>query len=307
MKRFIYFSVLFLLLCSGSIYLVFSYADGSTDAFYAKFTTPKQKSLIVGSSRAAQGIIPSIMNDDNKNLSLYNYAFSIAHSAYGKAYYSSIQKKLDAQSENSIFIVCVNPWTISEMTKFASDSLKFRETNSFMDKTYFVNMKPNVEYLMESFVSKNIEILTNKDRKGDYQTFFVHDDGWLEVTIESDMISTKTRTENKIETYLEKEKESAGLSNIRVSYLKKTIQLFQNHGTVLLVRIPVHDEMLAIENRLMPKFDAIIQGIADDYEIPYINAMEYRDQYQYTDGNHLTIASAKRFSLYLADQINTNN
>ena len=67
MKTFLVQISIFIGICSLSFIAIFSLADGATDAFYLKFATPKQSSLIVGSSRAAQGIIPNIINDNDIN------------------------------------------------------------------------------------------------------------------------------------------------------------------------------------------------------------------------------------------------
>ena len=165
MKAFLLKFSIFTGLYSLSCFAIFSLADGSTDAFYVKFTTPKQSSLIIGSSRAAQGLIPNIIVEKQADNKLYNYAFTI-HTPYGKAYYNSIEKKLDHQSKDGLFLVCVNPWTLSSMTKNSEDSLHIRELGSFIEETHFVHMKPNIEYLIESFAGRNLDILMNKKKKG---------------------------------------------------------------------------------------------------------------------------------------------
>ena len=126
----------------------------------------------------------------------------------------------------------------------------------------------------------------------------------MEVTIESEMISIQQRTKNKIATYKKKLNQHSGLSKYRMRYLKKTIELLIGHGRVYLVRLPVHDAMLEIEDQLIPGFDELILKLSQDYGIDYINGTLLRNDYQYTDGNHLDIASAKAFSKYLAEQIN---
>ena len=45
-----------------SFVLVLTRADGSTDPFYTRFTTPRQNNLILGTSRAAQGVQPGILD-----------------------------------------------------------------------------------------------------------------------------------------------------------------------------------------------------------------------------------------------------
>ncbi|GGG53029.1 hypothetical protein [Bizionia arctica] len=278
-------------------------ADGTTDAYYKKLSSPKQASLIVGSSRASQGIHPDMIDSVYGSNNMYNYGFTIIGTPYGKAYFNSIANKLDRKDKKGVFIIEVTPWTLSEYEFSSMNDNKYPEDDNYIAKTVFVNMNPNIEYLIESFKSKNEAIVRNKNRKGAYQTFFVHDNGWLEVTIESDMFSKISRTKNKIESYRKKIPEYSGFSEYRLDYLIKTITLFKEHGEVYLVRIPVIKEMLEIENELVPGFDKKMNELAKDSEIPYINMMPLNLDYDYTDGNHLTIDSGKKFSLDLAIQM----
>ena len=254
----------------------------------------------MGSSRAAQGLQPQIIKEVFPNKNLYNYAFLISLSPYGEAYFKSIKKKINENAVNGLFLVCVNPWTISSRTKNPEDSLHFREINSFIDNTNYVNLNPNIEYIAESFNGKNKNIIVNRFRKGEYQTFYVHNDGWLEVTIESDMISREKRTKMKMITYRKKLNLYSSTSVNRLNYLKKTIQLFDQHGDVYLVRIPVNDEMLDIENELVPDLDDKMLKLSNELKIDYLNMMPFRHNYSFTDGNHLDVTSGKAFSKYLA-------
>lgn len=95
MKRFLVHTCLFLFILLASFFMVFSMADGTTDAFYNKFSSPKQASLIVGGSRVAQGIQPNIIDSVYGSNNIYNYGFTISGTPYGEAYYKSISRKLD--------------------------------------------------------------------------------------------------------------------------------------------------------------------------------------------------------------------
>lgn len=300
MKRFLLHTCLFLLVLLASFFVVFSMADGTTDAFYKKLSSSKQTSLIVGSSRAAQGIRPNIVDSVYGSNGIYNYGFTISASPYGRSYYESISSKLNRKYKKGVFIICVTPWALSENKFNTHDDNVYPEDKDFIGKTNFVNMNPNVEYLLESYIPRNEAIIRNKNRKGWYQTFYVHDNGWLEVSIESDRISTSFRTKNKIESYQKKLFNYTGFSEYRSDYLIKTISLFKEHGDVYLVRIPVIQEMLKIEYELMPDFDENMNEIAKAYQIPYINMMPFNNEYDFTDGNHLTVLSGKKFSLDLA-------
>lgn len=65
--------------------IVLGQADGYTDPFYIRFTTPKQNNLILGTSRAAQGLQPDVFKDILET-DVYNYAFTVTHSPYGPTY-----------------------------------------------------------------------------------------------------------------------------------------------------------------------------------------------------------------------------
>ena len=63
------------------------FANGRIDPFYLLFTTPAQHSLILGNSRAAQGIVPSIVGASLEPLDFqgepFNYSFTLSTSPYG--------------------------------------------------------------------------------------------------------------------------------------------------------------------------------------------------------------------------------
>ena len=91
-------------------------ADGTTDDYYLKFSSPKQSSLILGTSRAKQGIIPSVLSSsiENSNFSFFNFSFTLKSSPFGLVYFNAIKQKIDLESEDGCFIVTVDPWSISE-------------------------------------------------------------------------------------------------------------------------------------------------------------------------------------------------
>ena len=101
MKKFLIKLLLFLSVVILTFGYIFSFADGYTDPFYMRFTTAKQKNLIIGTSRAAQGIQPQILNK-KLNLKFFNYAFTVMHSPFGETYLNSIKSKLDESSKQNV-------------------------------------------------------------------------------------------------------------------------------------------------------------------------------------------------------------
>ena len=130
MKHFIKKTILFLLVPFLLLVLSFFVADGTTDEFYIRFTTPEQNSMIVGTSRAAQDILPavidSVLNNNHLAGASFNYAFTVAHSPYGPAYYESIKKKLNKNSKEGKFIVAVDPWSLSLKEEKSNDRNSFQ-------------------------------------------------------------------------------------------------------------------------------------------------------------------------------------
>lgn len=294
---------MFVLAILLSIYSVFMQADGNTDAFYVKFTTPKQTSLIIGSSRAAQGLQPKIMDSIITNCNIYNYAFSRIHTPYGTPYLESIKKKLVSNSKEGIFIVEVNPWTIGKKKEESIDSLTFWEESSFLGKVKNVNMKPNLNYLLNFYDGKNIEIFTKKSKNYFGEDLFVHNDGWFQVKLHDDEVRKNERVLSTLMSYKKIRKEYSGLSSERLNSLESTIKYLQSNGTVFMVRLPVLDEMLAIENDFFPDFDKEMNQLSEKLHVEYINGMDFNENYEYIDGHHLSITSGKVFSTFLAKRI----
>lgn len=299
LTQIIIFSVLFGLLCLA----VFFRADGfNTDAFYLRFTSPTQTSLVIGTSRAAQGIDPASMNVVLKRNDIYNYSFSVAHSPYGPAYLESIKRKIKSDSKNGVFVVTVDPWSISCETGNPEDSSTFGELNLAVARTKIVNMDPNIFYLIHFFDNPYINLL--RYRKD--STLFLDDKGWLNITIEMDSISVAMRTKKKIEHYEKNNLKNFKFSSVRLRYLSKTISFLQQHGTVYLVRLPVPSAIVEIENKFMEDFNVKIETLSKSSGAKYLNFENEGENYMYTDGNHLYNSSAKKVSTEIAQWILKN-
>ena len=91
---------------------------GNIDYFYVKFTSPKTKSMIIGDSRSLQGIQPTVINsyfkNNDLNLPILNYSFTIAQALIGPLYNESILKKIDKTSNNGLFIIAITPEMFTE-------------------------------------------------------------------------------------------------------------------------------------------------------------------------------------------------
>ncbi|MXV50544.1 hypothetical protein GS399_06125 [Pedobacter sp. HMF7647] len=306
MKKFLLkFSVLSLLVLLFAFLMTYM-ADGTTDEFYLRFTTPKQKALILGTSRAAQGIVPEVLDSslsgEYGNLDIFNFAFTIAHSPYGPTYYKAIEEKIDNNAKKSLFILAVDPWSVSAKQVESNDSTHFREKDMCLGTTTeFNHPRPNMDYLLNSYNGSWGDILTNRLKK--QKSSLLHKDGWLEVNVSMAKTSIKARTKEKVLDYLVNNLPYFRYSPLRMQYLKKTIELLKQHGDVYMVRLPVISEISKMESGLMPDFDKEMAELSKSEGIQYFNFMKSWDKYEYVDGNHLYKTSGKMISKQIADSI----
>jgi len=274
------------------------YADGFIDTYYLRFTTPKQENLIIGTSKAAQGIIPSIL-ESKFNRKFFNYCFTINHSPYGESYFNSISKKLNKKTSNGIFILSVDPFGItSYISKDGTENLK---TEVILGNMLFVNMNPNFEYIIRNDLSPWRKVFS-RDPSQLNPKVELHQDGWLEVDFKWTEEKFNKNKDRCITEYRNLHIKRVYSEN-RIHYLEKTIELLKKHGTVYLVRIPTSKEMYEIENELLPEFNQIIKRITEKYDIKYFDFSPDFAQYQTTDGNHLYKPSGIKFTEALCDSI----
>jgi hypothetical protein len=268
---------------------------GHVDAFYGRFTSPPAGSLIIGTSRAAQGIQPAVLEaslGQQFEKPLLNYAFTLTHSPYGPAYLRSIQRKLRPTIKNGLFIVAVDPWSLS----LAGPEGSFPEDHSFIGELHQVSQNPNLPYLTRYQTKPLYRLLL------DYATATerLHPDGWLEVNIGTDSAQVRARTARKLEDYrllAARQHLSAG----RLEALRQTIRLLKQHGRVYLVRLPVGPSLLRLEQSYQPGFDQLMRQTATALAVPYL---DYSAQpYATTDGNHLQKSASSEFSAQLSKDL----
>ena len=277
-------------------------ANGKSDPYYLRFTTPRQKSMIFGSSRAAQGIVPEIINKNILNENIFNYAFTLSNSPYGETYFNAIKAKLDTSLKKSIFILEVSPMALSyNYKKNPEQNPKlFREKDKFLDRLIFFNANPNMDYIIRCYNGNYANIFINNviDIPMELKT-----DGWLEVNVPMDKKSIKERTIAKIrETKMKIS--PLKYSQVREKCLVETIDYLNSFGHVFLVRLPAGKEICQMEIKQYSQFDERMNGIVTKLGISYINIFEQSGEFITTDGNHLWKNDAKTVTKIITDSIN---
>lgn len=303
MKKFIIQLVACGLVCLIGFVIVLTLADGYTDPFYVRFTSPRQSNLILGTSRAAQGLQPEIF-DRQLGTTFFNWSFTIGHSPFGPVYLESIKRKLDPQTKDGVFVIAIDPWSIASNARNPNQPSGFGEKNLCLGNTTIVDANPNFQYLIENFRGQYYHILLTKFTSP--KTMFVHDDGWLEVNVPMDSITVAKRRNEGLKTYRTKRMRDLGYSTLRAEYLLQTVQYLKKFGKVYLVRLPIRREMADIEREFMPDFnDKVRDAVAEANG--YYDMSDLNGQFSFTDMHHLQKDAGKIVSEKIARWIHDNN
>jgi len=293
----------------GIHYFAAMRAGAYFDPFYLRFTTGQHHSMILGTSRAAQGILPEVLNQElgETYTEIGNFGFTAANSPYGEVYSKAIWQKLDTanQTKKNLFIVTADPWAICTKNNPTDDVMKYRENGLFLDNMKSIGKvgKPNYEYLTKGYAESWGKILyrpvTTKHR------MCLHEDGWLEVNVPMNASAVQTRTNSKIISY-ENLLTDFSLSINRLAQLEQLISNLKKHGEVVMVRLPTSAGIKIIEDKLVPDFDKKMCIMAHKYSVKYWSFMNILSEYEYTDGSHLYKGSGRKISYEIAQMVRDN-
>lgn len=310
MRRFAHRLALFgVLLFVGFSLYTRVFIGGDDNSFYARFTTFSQPSLVVGSSRAAQGIRPTVFNSSSLEFTrpLYNFCFTEAHSPYGPTYFRSIRRKLKDGTTGGLYLLEVNPWVVSSRRSINDNPSRFIERGLEVSNTRLVNsIDPNYEFLLQIYAEPfykaalyDLIDVVGPDPAGPYR---VTSSGWTrhDASMDSQDVAQRSRFELKKAKEFAHEQE---LSKTRLRYLRKTISFLRRHGDVYLVRLPLLEAYRQQEEAYLPQFDSLMTSIARDEEAHYINMSGHGERYRLTDGEHLYRRDALTASKWLLSAI----
>lgn len=276
------------------------------DNFYRRFTTDQASSMVIGTSRPAQGIVPGIINERicTDNNPIINHSFAIGPSSYGPNYYSEIQKKIKPNTTNGVFILSVDPWSLATNAENTTDdSLQFYEVveDMFVGNLSSSSSNPNLEYLY-SYWPKRFSVFGNGFKHLiNYEGLLeLHEDGWLEVSIVLDSAYLANRIRSSTEEYNQKD---MYISDTRFYFLKKIITFLQKRGQVFLVRLPVSPGMAGVEAAKFPEFNNKILDLSRGFNVNYFNFIDESGKYQTIDTHHLYKKESAKITNRICDSI----
>lgn len=304
MKTFLLKSIIFFLIAISLVSIILIQFGGYVDYFYEKFTTPKATSMIIGDSRAMQGIQPkivdSILSKSKFDLPILNYSFTIAQSHIGPLYTKSILKKLNKKTTNGLFIISINPWMLASRKENNNYKGEFKEDNTPPHNMTTVNSNPNFEYLIKNFKYFHFRSIFRRSSK-------LHKDGWLEENnLPNDSIIYNSWKEKQLSIFKGFTKDYK-ISEYRKKSLDTLINKLKPFGKVFLVRTPISREMLNLENSFYNGFDYFLDSLAQKNKITYFNYNKNQtDIYRTYDGHHLDKIGGAIFTRNLCNSILKN-
>jgi hypothetical protein len=295
-----------MLVMTGLFLTLIYFRPDLVDNFYHRFTTPKGKSLILGTSRSAQGIKPSVINQritlhDNP---VINHSFAIGPSSFGPNYLREIRQKIDPDATNGLHIISVDPWSLTkDMDNVEDDTARFYEVRQklFVGNLESSSSNPNFGYL-RNYWTNRFSVFENlfKSVINYKKRIVLHDDGWLEVHIPLDTAMINQRIKESTAEYAEQE---VMISATRMEYLHEIIRFLNDKGTVILVRMPVSLPMAHLERSRFPDFSQMIRVIAEENNVYFFDFFDLSGQFQTVDTHHLYKKESDLFTNTLCDSI----
>lgn len=299
MKQFIIKILIYLLICFVAFNIFILNFAKYVDYFYGKFTSPKMNSFIIGDSRSFQGIQPekldSILIKNKFANPIYNYSFTIGQFSYDSLNFKSLIMKFKGSKKNGLFIFSVHPWVLSE-PKTGIETYYKGLTHSPPHDMNNVSTNPNYEYIYKHYQNFNFKGVFRRNS-------ILHKTGWLE---NGNVPKSQSEFNNNLNIQFEMYRsfsKNYTISTHKLNYLKNMISYFKKYGTVILVRMPIHNRIRNLENQYWITFDYEMSIIAKEYNITYLNYSVDSLLFSTYDGNHLDKNGGKKFSIYLANNI----
>lgn len=293
---------MFLLMIFVSLFVYIAlFWNGRFDFYYKKVSGSRVNSIICGQSRAFQGIVPSVLNDELKltgEKGFLNFAFSAIYSPYDSVYFDAIKKKLMLTNKSDgIAIFSVNPRSISIEEDESDDDYT---SKSFLKDLDRFSGSVNFDYILNSPETFHKKLFLNYIRN----KAISHDDGWLEVRIEKDAKLSEAELNRKLNDpcYEVCYKPSAK----RLQSFQRMLLDISKVRRVFMVRLPIDPLLKKREESYYPNFDTLMNELAIEYDVHYFDFTRDEMNFIFNDGTHMNRVSSIDFTRMLADSIKVN-
>lgn len=280
------------------------------DTYYYKFCGEGQH-LILGLSRAQNGMVPSVINQtlfgEKSNDSIINFAFEKSQSPFGEIYSNAIRNKIKNSDKRGIYIISVSPGNFLAKKDTDEEGVLKRDKKLMMlGKVDDVTSNPNFSYLTNFYGSSTYNVFLNNNKKNKTSNKIVHRNGWMEFKLKSpsydvtpqDLASWKSETIIGYKSVMEKEE----ISEYRMESFKQLMNFLSLKGDVFLVRMPISEEVYNLENTNWLNFSEEMSSLSKNLNVTYLDYSKNFDFITY-DGSHLVSESAVLFTKMLSKDI----
>ncbi len=269
------------------------------DDLYPKFTGTAS-GLEVGTSRESDGVVPSILEEclaePGVALNIENFAFAYGQSDYGEMYLDAIRRKLDPDTEDGVFTVGGNPASLSQ--SLAEGDAEPDDSRSRLAQMENVTADPNLEYIRRFYGKALYKGFTHTGER--FNLRVAHPDGWIEVRQEvpdyamSDSGMAEWRGQNI--DRMTRDMPLSAPSTHRMEALGKVLELLGQHGRVWMIRMPIHPDILALEQEYWPDFSETMADLARSHGVEFFDYSGEHETFPSYDGSHLFGGSARAFT-----------
>lgn len=299
--------------------------DESRDNLGLKRLKPiKCNSMIFGTSRSAQGVNPAILQELAPQAGDWlNFSFNLSVSPWNEAYADAIIQKVDCSidpSESGHFLIFVDPWVLDEncgraaKSWLSADWLEICDVNLLsyainntnpLDVIGFGSGADFLSVFCSSIPRQLLALLPEQDfvvSRG------VQPNGWLPNPGSLSPQEKQQAIEEKI-SYFKQTKTPAttwpGESNShQLSRLIRHLKGRFPESQIKLIRPPVSNEMLLLEQEWFPEMNKWVDRFALQHNLEFVDfnqAWKEKKNLDFNDAHHLSIDGASRFSAVLAE------
>jgi len=281
------------------MFMVDTLSKTYVDPHYYKFTQ-QSNHLILGLSRANEGISPAILESNmsglkGNNSPFVNFALNEAH--FGSIYLKAIEAKI-GDLNNGIFIMSISPGSFTAQKGLIKpEQIDAFDKRLAIGKVSNFTSHPNYNYIIKTYPAALYNALHTQDQ---WPHRISHKNGWNEITLQSKqgLITDADIAYWKSLNYkfYEDKADSEVIASYRKDYFIKTIEFLRKKGQVFLVRMPCDATFLDFENKYWSSFDTYMDSISKAYNLKYFKYATPNKTYITYDGSHLESKSAKAFT-----------
>jgi hypothetical protein len=213
-----------------------------------------------------------------------------------------MQKLEKRGNPDGVFILECNLWAFCSKKDQIGN---FREKNIPPNSLANPNLEPNVPYFFGGYEEQNFRLLLKKLLRNNHgNRIYVNTDGRFEVALPYDSIKIFNRVKNKVKLYERMAAEYVP-DSLRMHSFIMTIEYLKQFGSVYLVRMPVAEEILALESAFYPGFNNEMSRVSANLGVPYLDFTFLSDKHITIDGNHIHNDYIGYFNKLLAERILT--